>query len=152
MLKNIDPLLTPELLQVLGAMGHGDELVLCDANFPAASVARTTVHGRPIHLAGADAPTAAAAILSVLPLDDFVPAPVARMEVTADPQSVPDVQREVQALVGEAKIESIDRFAFYEQAKTAFAIVATGERRFWGCFIFKKGVIAPEPATGRGRA
>jgi L-fucose mutarotase len=144
MLKNIDPLLTPELLHVLASMGHGDELVLCDANFPAASVARSTVHGRPIHLAGADAPTAVAAILSVLPLDSFVPAPVARMEVTGEPDSVPDVQREVQDLVGEVPMEPIERLSFYEKAKTAFAVVATGERRFWGCFIFQKGVIAPD--------
>lgn len=144
MLKNIDPLLTPELLHVLASMGHGDELVLCDANFPAASVARLTAHRRPVHLPASSAPAAAAAILSVLPLDDFVPAPVSRMEVTGDPQSVPDVQREVQALVGDAGIEAIDRLAFYERAKTAFAVVATGERRFWGCFIFKKGVIPPD--------
>jgi L-fucose mutarotase len=143
MLKNIHPLLTPELLEVLAAMGHGDELVLCDANFPAASVAPTTVHGHPIHLAGADLPTAAAAILSLLPLDDFVPAPVRRMEVTGDPESLPDVQRDVQTLVGDVQIEGMDRFAFYDMARTAFAVVATGEHRFWGCFIFKKGVIPP---------
>jgi L-fucose mutarotase len=143
MLKNIDPLLTPELLEVLAAMGHGDDLVLCDANFPAASVARTTVHGHPIHLAGVDVPRAAAAILSLLPLDDFVPAPIGRMESTGDPEWLPDVQREVQALVGDVQIEGIDRFVFYDKARIAFAVVATGERRFWGCFIFKKGVIPP---------
>jgi L-fucose mutarotase len=144
MLKNIDPLLTPELLHVLASMGHGDELVLCDANFPAASIAGMTAHKRPIHLPASSAPAAASAILSLFPLDDFVPAPVARMEVTGDRQSVPDVQREMQTLLGDVAMEAIDRFEFYERAKTAFAVVATGERRFWGCFIFKKGVIPPD--------
>jgi L-fucose mutarotase len=147
MLKNLDPLLTPELLHVLAAMGHGDELVLCDANFPAASVARSTVH-RPIRLPGADAPAAAAAILSVLPLDDFVAAPVARMEVAGEPESLPPVQRQVQDLVDAAAgrhvpMEPVERLAFYERAKSAFAVVATGERRFWGCFVLKKGVMGP---------
>jgi len=96
MLKNLNPLLTPELLYVLAAMGHGDDLVLCDANFPAESVARTTVYGRPVRVAGADAPSAARAILSVLPLDEFVDVPASRMEVSDDPQVVPPVQQEVQ--------------------------------------------------------
>jgi L-fucose mutarotase len=148
MLKNLDPLLTPELLTVLAEMGHGDDLVLCDANFPAESVARTTVHGRPIRLAGADAPAAARAILSVLPLDDFVEVPVSRMEVSGDAHAVPPVQQEVQAVLDAAvpspmTMRPVERFAFYADAKQAYAVVATGERRFWGCFIFKKGVVPP---------
>ena len=144
MLKNIDPLLTPELLHVLASMGHGDEVVVCDANFPAASVARTTAHRRPVQLAGAEAPAAVRAILSVLPLDEFVPAPGARMEVTGDPALVPDVQREVQDLVPGVAMAPVERLAFYERARQAFAVVATGERRFWGCFFLKKGVVPPD--------
>jgi L-fucose mutarotase len=148
MLKNLDPLLTPELLAVLAEMGHEDDLVLCDANFPAESVARTTVHGRPIRLVGVDAPEAARAILSVLPLEDFGAAPVSRMEVTDDPTSVPAVQRELQAVVDGATgtqvtMQPVERFAFYAASKEAYAVVATGERRFWGCFLFKKGVLPP---------
>jgi L-fucose mutarotase len=150
MLKTHDPLLTPELLFVLAAMGHGDELVLCDANFPADSVGRLTVHRRPVRLAAADVPTAAAAILSVLPLDDFVTTPAARMQPDTEADSLPAVQQEVQDLVDAAAgrhrpMEPIERLAFYDRAKTAFAVVATGERRFWGCFVFRKGVIPPPP-------
>ena len=149
MLKNVDPLLTPEVLYVLAAMGHGDEFVLCDANFPAASIARTTSHGAVVGLAGVDAAAAARAILSVLPLDEFVAAPAWRMEVTDSPGEVPPVQQEVQAELDRAAgrplaMASLERFAFYEAARNAFAVVATGERRFYGCFIFKKGVISPD--------
>jgi len=148
MLKNLDPLLTPELLSVLAEMGHGDDLVLCDANFPAESVARATAHGRPIRLAGADAPAVARAILSVLPLDEFVDVPVSRMEVSDDPQFVPPVQQEVQAVVDAVMrrplaMQPVERFAFYAASRQAYAVVATGERRFWGCFLFKKGVVPP---------
>ena len=149
MLKNLNPLLTPELLYVLAAMGHGDDLVLCDANFPAESVARTTVYGRPVRVAGADAPSVARAILSVLPLDEFVNVPASRMEVSDDPQVVPAVQQEVQAAVDEVMgrslaMQPIERFAFYAASRQAYAVVATGERRFWGCFLFKKGVLPEE--------
>jgi L-fucose mutarotase len=151
MLKNVDSLLTPELLAVLAAMGHGDELVLCDANFPADSVARTTTHGRPIRLAGANAPRAACAILSVLPLDSYVETPGSRMAVDGDPSALPEVQREVQSEVDAAAgatltLGAIERFAFYDRARSAYAVVATGERRFWGCFVFAKGIVPPESA------
>lgn len=149
MLRNLDPLLTPELLYVLAAMGHGDEIVVCDANFPAESVAQRTVHGSVVRLPGADAPAAARAILSLLPLDEFVDTAAFRMEVVGDPDELPEVQQQVQALVDEAAgrswpLGSLERFAFYEAAKNAYAVVATGERRFYGCFVFKKGVIPPE--------
>jgi len=147
-LRNLDPLLTPELLYVLAAMGHGDEIVVSDANFPAESVALTTAHGSVVWLAGADAPSAARAILSLLPLDEFVDAPARRMEVVGSPDEVPEVQREVQAEVDRAAgrpwpMGSLERFAFYEAAQHAYAVVATAERRFYGDFIFKKGVIPP---------
>jgi L-fucose mutarotase len=149
MLKSLDPLLDADLLQVLRAMGHGDDIVVADANFPSDAIARATVSGRLIRLAGVDAPLAARAILSVLPLDGFVDYPARRMEVVDAPEDVPPVQREVQAEIDRAEgrpwpMGSIERFAFYEAAKRAYAVVQTGERRFYGCFLFKKGVIAPD--------
>jgi L-fucose mutarotase len=149
MLKNLDPLLTPELLGALAAMGHGDELVLCDVNFPADSLSRTTIHGRPIRLAGANAPRAARAILSLFPLDSFVEEPALRMAVGDEPDALPDVHREVQEAIDAAvgrptPLGALERFAFYERARSAYAIVATGERRFWGCFVFAKGVVPPD--------
>lgn len=152
MLRNLDPLLTPELLYVLASMGHGDEIVVCDANFPAESVAATTAHGSVVRLAGADAAAAARAILSVLPLDEFVETPVLRMEVVDAPAEIPEVQRDVQAAVDLAAgrplpMGSLERYAFYESAARAYAVVATGERRFYGNFVFKKGVVGPPSAA-----
>lgn len=149
MLKGIDPLLNADVLQALRAMGHGDDVVLCDTNFPADSVARSTVLGRLLRIENVTAPRAARAVLSVMPLDSFVDAPALRMEIVGKPDELPEVQREMQAEVDRAEgrswpMGSIERFAFYEQAKRAYAVIVTGERRFYGCFIFKKGVIAPE--------
>jgi L-fucose mutarotase len=148
MLKNIDPILNADVLYALSAMGHGDELVLCDTNFPAESVARDTVLGELLRIDGVDCPRAARAILSVLPLDSFVEAPVLRMEVVGNPNELPAVQSQVQAEIDRAEgrswlMGSLERFAFYEKARDAFCVITTGERRFYGCFIFKKGVIAP---------
>lgn len=148
MLKSIDPLLNADVLHALRAMGHGDELVLCDTNFPADSVARATVLGRLLRIDNVTAAQAARAVLSVLPLDTFVDRPAARMEIVGKPDEIPDVQREVQAAIDAAEgrpwpMASVERFAFYERARTAYAVIATGERRFYGCFIFKKGVIPP---------
>lgn len=146
MLKNLDPLLNADLLQVLRAMGHGDDLVLADANFPADSIARATVTGKLIRLDGVDVPRAAEAILSVLPLDGFVDHPVRRMEVVGRPNYQPPVQEQMQQAIDRAEgkaspMESIERFAFYEEAKKAYAVVATSEQRGYGCFLLKKGVI-----------
>lgn len=151
MLKAIDPLLNAHLLFALRAMGHGDDLVLCDTNFPADSVARNTVLGRLLHIDGVSAPRAARAILSVMPLDSFVDKPARRMEVVGKPDEVPEVQAEVQQEINAAEgrswpMGSIERMAFYDIARKAFCVVQTGERRFYGCFIFKKGVIPPEQA------
>jgi len=149
MLKNLDPLLNADVLHALRAMGHGDELVLCDTNFPADAVARSTTLGRLLHIDGVDAPRAARAILSVLPLDTFVEQPALRMEVVGKPDEIPPVQAELQAEVNRAEgrvwtMGGVERFAFYERARKAYCVIATGERRFYGCFIFTKGVIAPE--------
>jgi L-fucose mutarotase len=149
MLKNLDPLLNADVLYALRAMGHGDALVLCDTNFPADSVARETTLGRLLRIDGVDAPRAARAILSVLPLDTFVDHAAFRMEVVAKPDEVPPVQAEVQREIDRAEgkaspMGSIERFAFYERARQAYCVIATGERRFYGCFVFQKGVIPPD--------
>jgi len=148
-LKSIDPLLNADLLFALRSMGHGDDLVLCDTNFPADSVARQTVLGRLLRIDNVSAARAARAILSVLPLDTFVDRPASRMEIVGQPDEVPPVQSEVQAEVDAAQgrptpMGGVERFAFYDLAKKAYCVVQTGERRFYGCFVFKKGVIAPE--------
>lgn len=149
MLKGIDSRLNAEVLACLRAMGHGDVLILCDTNFPAETVARQTVTGKVLRMENLSAAQAANAILSVLPLDTFVPDFAGRMEVVGAPQDIPPVQHEVQAEIDAAEgrprpMGSIERFAFYDLAKSAFAVIQTGERRFYGCFMFRKGVIAPE--------
>ena len=149
MLWGIDPLLDADLLYALRRMGHGDEIAIVDANYPAASTAVSTVTGHPIYMNGVSAARAAEAVLSVMPLDSFVPDPALRMEVTDDPLTMPPVQQEVQAAVDRAvgkrqPLVGIERFAFYERAAEAFAILVTGERRHYGCFILKKGVLPPE--------
>jgi L-fucose mutarotase len=143
MLKNLDPILSPELLSVLAAMGHGDELAIVDANFPAAAMAR-----RLVRLDGLGATRVLEAVLSVLPLDDFVDSPVAVMQVAGQPETVPETVREFQQAVNLAesksvKVTPIERFDFYERSRAAFAIVVTGETRLYGNVLLKKGVIRP---------
>jgi L-fucose mutarotase len=150
MLKSIDPILNADVLYALRAMGHGDDLVLCDTNFPADSVARRTVLGRLLRI-DAPADRAARAILSVMPLDAFVDKPALRMEVVGKADEIPpvqaDVQREIDAAEGRSwPMGSVERYAFYDLAKQAYCVVQTGERRFYGCFVFKKGVIPPDAA------
>jgi L-fucose mutarotase len=153
MLLRIDPALNADILYVLRAMGHGDDLVICDTNFPADSVAQQTVHGQLLRMENMTAAKAVRAILSVMPLDSFVEHPAERMEVVGNPLELPAVQEEVQAEIDVAAqrdagrdswpMGSIERFAFYERAKKAYAVIVTGERRFYGCFILKKGVVPP---------
>jgi L-fucose mutarotase len=143
MLKSIDPLLSADLLWVLAAMGHGDDLALVDANHPAERIARSTATGRLIRLPGLSMAQVARAILSVLPIDDFLPDPVRRMQVVGDPDTWPEVQKQVQAeLDPPLVLRGIERFAFYEAAKASFAVVQVGDPRPYGCFLFRKGVIA----------
>jgi len=151
MLKSIDPILNADVLRALRAMGHGDDLILCDTNFPADSVARQTVIGRLLRIDNVTAARAARAILSLMPLDSFVPNPALRMEVVDKPNEIPPVQAEVQKEIDKAEgraspMGGIERFAFYDLARKAYCVIATGERRFYGCFIFKKGVIPPDEA------
>ncbi len=144
MLIGLNPLLTPELLYALAQMGHGDEIAIVDANFPATSVAR-----RLITLDGADAPSALTAILSVMPLDHMAKHPARVMEVVGKPKEVPsavaDFARIIAATLGhKLALEPVERQAFYVEARNAFAILRTGERRPYGNILLSKGVVGPD--------
>ena len=146
MLKNIASELSPDLLWCLASMGHGETIVVVDRNFPAHEVAKNTSSGKIIELPGLDVPAACRVILSVMPLDDFIPSPVACMQVVGEPEKILPMQKEVHeiALKAEARtfpMERLERFAFYEAAKKSFAVVRTSEFRPYGCFIFTMGVI-----------
>lgn len=147
MLKGISPLLNADVLHVLRAMGHGDDLIIADTNFPSDSVARQTVYGRLLRI---DAPAAdvVQAVLSVMPIDTFVNDAAARMEVVDEPETIlpvmEEVQSQVSAMGGPNPMLPIERFSFYDRAKQAYAVIQTGERRFYGCFAFRKGVIGPD--------
>jgi L-fucose mutarotase len=141
MLKNLSPLHTPELLHTLASMGHGDDLAIVDAHFPAVSMAK-----RLVRLDGVDGPAALAACLRLIPLDTFVDDPALRMEVVDDPDQIPEVQQQFQKVIDQEEgkhwpLAKIERHAFYERAKKAYAIVATGELRPYGCVLIKKGVV-----------
>ncbi|CAH2399000.1 RbsD/FucU family protein [Mesorhizobium ventifaucium] len=148
MLKGINPLLNADVLQALRAMGHGDDLIIADTNFPSDSVARQTVLGRLLRI---DAPAAdvVKAVLSLYPLDTFVDDAAARMEIVGKPDEIPAVQQQVQSEIDAAEgkawpMISVERYAFYERAKKAYCVIQTGERRFYGCFAFRKGVVPPD--------
>ena len=147
MLKGIDPLLNADVLRVLRAMGHGDDLIITDTNFPSDSVARQTVYGSLLRI-DASAADVVQAVLSVMPIDTFVDDAAARMEVVDQPKTILPVMTEVQdkvsAVDGPNRMLPIERFSFYDRAKDAYAIIQTGERRFYGCFAFRKGVIGPD--------
>ena len=142
MLRGIHPILGPDLLHALRAMGHGDEIAIVDANFPATSNAR-----RLIRLDGIDAVAAADAILSLLPLDTFVDNAAFVMQVVGKPKEAPPVyglfQKAIDKHARGFKIARIERFKFYERARGCYAIVATGERRLYGNLLLTKGVLLP---------
>jgi L-fucose mutarotase len=146
MLRGIDPILTPDLLKVLAEMGHGDEIVIADANFTATTLGRGKVV---LQLPGIGMTQACEAVLTLLPLDAAVDQPVAYMQVSEWPagrQSA--LQRDVIARLAArgwatpAQCGAIERFAFYDRVRGAHAIVQTGERQPYANFLFKKGVIA----------
>ena len=146
MLKHIPEFIDADLLWILAAMGHGDELAVVDRNFPAYSVAKETVSQKCVVLSGKNAPETIAGILHLMPLDHFVEAPLAWMD-PVDQEGVilpvhADVLRECEAAEGQ-KIShhAIERHAFYRAAKKCFAVVQCTEDRPYGCFILKKGVI-----------
>lgn len=141
MLRDIPPILSPDLLQSLRAMGHGDDIVIVDANFPA-----TALSSRCHRLDGVRATDVLEAVLRVMPLDNFVQDPALVMEVVGNPDMTPPIVAEFQTIIYEvadnpAPLSKLERFAFYDRASSAFAIIQTGETRLYGNIILKKGVI-----------
>jgi len=143
MLKGLDPMLGPELLAALRSLGHGDEIALVDANFPANSL------GVPvIRLDGASTPRALDAVLSVLPLDDFVPEAVWRMQVVDRPDAELPIFAEFREIIARRggpgfALAALERFAFYERTRKAFRIIVTGEDRLYGNILLKAGIVRP---------
>ena len=141
MLKGLDPLLSPDLLRVLRAMGHGDLIAIVDANYPAESAGPPVVR-----LDGITATAAAEAILSVMPLDEYVDQSAWCMAVVGAPEAEEPIFAEFRSAIlrheGERfHLSKLERFAFYERAASVFAVVATGERRLYGNLILKKGIV-----------
>ncbi len=140
MLKGIPDIISPDLLKILDEMGHGDEIVIGDGNFPAASNAK-----RLVRLDGHGVPEILEAILKLVPLDPYVESPVMLMQVTpgddVDPVIWKDYERIIKEQSGDFKTSEIERFAFYERAKDAYAIIATGETALYANIILKKGVV-----------
>lgn len=139
MLKGIPSILSPELLKIMMEMGHGDEIIIADGNFPAASHAQ-----RLVRCDGHGVPEVLEAILKLLPLDQYVENPVALMNVVPGDPIVPTIWDEYKAEIakyGDVNIEHLERFAFYERAKKAYAIIATGEKAQYANIILKKGVV-----------
>ncbi|MGE8081261.1 L-fucose mutarotase [Peribacillus loiseleuriae] len=141
MLKGIPPIISPDLLKILSEMGHGDEIVLADSNFPAVSHAQ-----RLIRADGHAIPALLEAILTLFPLDTYVEQPIALMAVEPGDDVDPIIWSQYQQIVNEKErkhisFEMIDRFSFYERAKNTYSIVATGERALYANMILKKGVI-----------
>jgi L-fucose mutarotase len=146
MLRGIDRAITAELLNALMLMGHGDDLVICDVNHPAATIARQTTFGRLIDLGGCTILQATRAILKLMPVDTFVDEPIHRMQVVGDPTKEYPLFGEMRAAVEAAegrpiRMGVLERFAFYEAAKKSFAIVRTADPGPYGCFIIRKGVV-----------
>lgn len=144
MLKGIPSILSPQLLKILMEMGHGDEIVIADGNFPSASIAQ-----RLIRADGHGVPKLLEAILKIYPLDIYVERPVALMSVVPGDDTKPTIWEEYRKIIeasGEQfdEFEFVERFAFYDRAKEAYAVVATSESALYANIILKKGVIKPE--------
>lgn len=150
MLRGVHPLLGPDLLHALASIGHGAELVIADANFPA-----TTVGPRVIRADGLGAEPLLRAILTHMPLDTFVPSPAFRMQMVDTPDAVPPICRSFQAIIeemaGPFTVAPLERFAFYERASRAAFVVATGEQALYANLILVKGVVTPEETAGFAR-
>ena len=146
MLKGIPPRLSADIVHALMLMGHGDDLVICDVNHPAATIAAETTYGSLLNLPGCGIPEVAEAILTLMPLDSFVPAPVWRMEMVGNPDGVVPIFAAMQAVLDRSqgqpvRMDRLERFAFYEAAKRAFCIIRTSDPGPYGCFILRKGVV-----------
>ena len=146
MLKGIPPRLSADIVHALMLMGHGDDLVICDVNHPAATIAAETTYGSLLNLPGCGIPEAAEAILALMPLDTFVPAPVWRMEMVGDPDDIVPIFAAMQTVLDlsqglPVRMDRLERFAFYEAAKRAFCIIRTSDPGPYGCFILRKGVV-----------
>jgi len=148
MLYGISPMITPDLLKVLMEMGHGDRLVIADANFPAYSIAKSTVSGTTVHQPGCTAAAILDAILKLLPLDDAVETPVVYM--MAQPETdIPPIHRDFAEILcrhgyQERQMAAVDRFAFYRQARQSYAILKTGEESRFANLILQKGIITQQ--------
>ena len=143
MLKGIDPILSADVLHLLASMGHGDDLAIVDANHPAATVASETTSGTLIRLPGLRMEEVVRAVLSVYPTDTFVDDPIRRMEVVGNPEEIPEVQADVQSVIGGSQaMVGVERFDFYDAAKKGYGVIQVGDARPYGCFLFRKGVIA----------
>jgi L-fucose mutarotase len=148
MLRHVDPVISAELLYVLMLMGHGDDIVICDVNHPAATIAKETTYGKLVDLPGCGIPQATKAILSLMPLDTYVDQPVMRMQVVGDANGQVPIFMKMQETVDACEkrhiyIGAFERFDFYAAAKRSFAIVRTSDQGPYGCFILRKGVISP---------
>ena len=143
MLKNIPPILGPDLLGILRAMGHGDEIAIVDANYPADSAGPVLAR-----LDGVSATDVLDAILTLMPLDDFVEDAAFCMQVVGDASRREPVMDAFETIVKKHEpkmgLASLERFAFYERVRQGYAIVQTGERRLYGNILLKKGVIRPQ--------
>jgi L-fucose mutarotase len=145
MLKNIPPLLTPDALHALASMGHGDELAVVDAHFPAASTAGRG-GTRLVHLPGADMPAIVRAVLTLMPLDAHGGDAAHTMQVIGDAVAVPPAVAELQAALreaGERAAAALERQAFYDRAARAYAVFVSGEARTYGNVLLRKGVVPP---------
>lgn len=141
MLKNIPKILSPELVKILMEMGHGDEIVIADGNFPSETIGK-----RVVRCDGHGVPELLEAIMKLFPLDTYTDKPVMLMEVVKGDPVVPTIWDDYKEIINRyepenCKIEMIERFAFYERAKTAYAVVATGEEAIYANIILKKGVV-----------
>mgnify|MGYP005987635425 CR=1 FL=1 len=154
MLKGIDQKLSADVVFALMQMGHGDNLLICDVNHPAAAIAQSTVTGRVLDMAGCDIIEATHAILSLMPLDTFIPAPVQRMQIVGDSQAELPIFARMQTTVDAyrdaglarpVQIDALERFAFYAAAKQAFCVIRTSDSGPYGCFLLTKGVVNLPP-------
>ena len=144
MLINVNPLISPEILQLIRSMGHGDKFVLSDANFPSYSHANKLYR-----MDGLNIPQAAEALLTHFPLDSFIPHPVERMEIDGKPDEVNEVHQDLIDIVKKVSgdnwvVGTVERQKFYVEAKKAMAVITTSDTRPYGCFMFTKGVLKPD--------